>query len=163
MPPKKRHKNDPLEKFIRDSVEKNGHFPSLIIKIIGLKFDIDINEEVYDQEKRKEIRELVKELSKEIWIDKTYVDYKGTRWADAFMVEEKWYEFVDLIWKTGFGRYADEEQLYEISQCLMIMASTYMYIELKSYGYDLDNIDLNVRPNDFRSKYTIDERTSWDF
>ena len=43
------------------------------------------------------------------------------------------------------------------------MASTYMYIELKSYGYDLDNIDLNVRPNDFRSKYTIDERTSWDF
>ena len=110
MPPKKRHKNDPLEKFIRDSVEKNGHFPSLIIKIIGLKFDIDINEEVYDQEKRKEIRELVKELSKEIWIDKTYVDYKGTRWADAFMVEEKWYEFVDLIWNNGLDLHVHRTQ-----------------------------------------------------
>jgi hypothetical protein len=163
MPPRKRNNEDPLEKMIRDSVAETGHFPSLIVKIIGLKFDIDINEEAYDQDKRREIREFVREMSKEIWIDKTYVDFKGTRWSDAFMVEEKWYEFVDLIWKTGFGKHADDEQLYEISHCLIIMASTLMYIELRKYGYDLDNIDLNVCSTDFRSKYTIDERTSWDF
>ena len=75
MPPRKRNNEDPLEKMIRDSVAETGHFPSLIVKIIGLKFDIDINEEAYDQDKRREIREFVREMSKEIWIDKTYVDF----------------------------------------------------------------------------------------
>ena len=136
-------------------------YSDLIVSIRGIEFDIKIDESIYDEAAQEDIRHIVRHMSKEIWIDKTYVDFKGTRWPDAYMVEEKWNEFMKLVWDTNFGRNATDREESEITQCLVVMSATYLYLVLKNFDYDIDYIDLEFKPCDFYSKYDIDTRKEW--
>lgn len=49
-------------------------------------------------------------LSREIVIDKTYVDYKGTKYEKTFMYEDGWNSLCELVMKTKFGKKATRDE-----------------------------------------------------
>lgn len=135
----------------------------LIICIKNSRISIEVNPEVYDDYDFKEIRRIVKGMSREIWIDKTYVAYKGSRWENAFIVEKNWYKLTQLIWETELGKNVTADEKEEIDQSIMVIGLTYLYQVLESYGYECEHIDLSYIIDSFTVEYQEDHRTSWDF
>lgn len=138
--------------------------PNLIIKILNLKCKVEVNEDVYSNEDKENIKNIINMMSKEIWIDKTYVDFKRNRWRDAFIVEKMWYEFCKLIIKTDFGKKGNKRDNDEIANNLLVLSLTYLYSIIEKYGYDTENIDIFfTKKTKFKCIYELDERTSWNF
>lgn len=138
--------------------------PNLIINIINLKCKINVNEDIYTNEDKIKIEKIVNSLSKNIWIDRTYVDFKRNRWKDSFIVENKWYELCKLIIKTKSGKNGTKKDNEEISNCLLLLSLTYLYSIIEKYGYDPENIDIYfTKRTKFKCMYELDERTSWNF
>lgn len=136
---------------------------SLSLTISCSRIDVEVNPVVYSEDDIGRITEIVEAMSQHIYIDKTYVAYKGTRWRDAFIVEKTWHRFCKLIVDTHFGNDAGEKINDYILNCLEMLAETYLYQILARYGYDPEFIELSFpEGSDIMSDYEIDRRTSWD-
>jgi len=135
----------------------------MILHITGIKMDAVMNPERYGEEDRKKVQDILDHMTKDIYIDKTYVNYDGTRWKNAFIVEDKWYEFLNLVRNTNFGRSATDEQMEDITDCVLAMVLIYMYQTIEGMGWDTNNIELKFIDKKFESSYEYDNRTSWDF
>lgn len=154
---------DEIQKMIL-SMDK----PSLNITMKNIKFSVDADEEIYSKDEVKHIQSIVDGMSKEIHIDKTYVNFEGNRWKDAFIVEDKWYELVKLIVGSNFGKtkydkYSKSEADEIISSSMMALSITYMYGVLDNLGYDVESIELTPLKCKFFSEYEYDDRTDWRF
>lgn len=149
----------------RKRVKVGGKEPKKEMEIIlhDSRFCIEVNPEVHDDFDYKKIRDLVRGLGKNIYIDKTYVCYEGTRWKDAFINEENWYMLLELIRKTDYGNNCTERELREINECLMAIGLTYMYKLLEKYGYKPENIELSYIVDSFTAEYIESSRTTWDW
>lgn len=49
------------------------------------------------EEEQEEIKNAVKHLSREMWIDKSYVEFKENKHEDTFMLEAGWNELCALV------------------------------------------------------------------
>lgn len=134
----------------------------LVVTIDGMKFKVDVNPDVYSTTEKEKICNIVDHMSKRIVIDKTYVSYEGSRWKNAFLVEDKWYELLDLIKKTEYGKKASAEEMEEITQSLMVIGMVYIYQVLACFGYDNDEIKVDPLSEEFDSYYDVDNRKDWD-
>ena len=138
--------------------------PNLIVRICGLKCDIKVNPDVYSLDDQKKISKIINFMAQDIWIDKTYVNYKGTRWKNAFIVEDKWYELMRLVIKTNFGQKANRAQKSEILASFLVIAMMYLYDILEKYNYSVEDVDITFKTNKYvKMLYKEDPRTSWNF
>lgn len=136
---------------------------NLIITISNLKFAITIDKFIYSKEEINKIKYIIQALSKNIWIDKTYVRYKGSRWKDAFIQEKSWYKLCNLIIDTEFGQKSSFYEDRFITESLIVLSITYLYSILCKYGYDVQYIILDVKDNSkFKVTYEMDNRKRWD-
>jgi hypothetical protein len=136
---------------------------NLIITISNLKFAITIDKFIYSKEEINKIKYIIQALSKNIWIDKTYVRYKGSRWKDAFIQEKSWYKLCNLIIDTDFGQKCSFYEDRFITESLIVVSITYLYSILCKYGYDVQYIILDVKDNSkFKVTYEMDNRKRWD-
>jgi len=85
--------------------------------------DVHADPEMYDEEQIDLLIQRVELLSKEIYIDKTYVDYEGTKYEKTFMYEDGWNNLCNLVKKTKYGKKAtkdEDDQLRESYKAMII-------------------------------------------
>ena len=94
---------------------------TLTLSIACSMIKVEVNPVVYSEDEIKEVHDIVNHMMEHVYLDKTYVVYEGTRWKDAFIVEDTWYKFCRLIVDTHFGRYAGEKINDYILVCLKML------------------------------------------
>lgn len=156
--PRKTKRTELREKLLKQDK------PTLILHISDLKCKVDANPEVYSDEDIDNINYIINRLAKNIWIDKTYVNFKGNRWKDNFIVEEKWYELMRVILKSNFGLKANKKTENIITESILVLSLTYLYQMASKYGYDPENIDISLNTKTkLKVEYIEDTQTDWRF
>lgn len=117
-------------------------------------FDIDIimedvpikcivNGDVYSNEDADEIDNIISAFSREIHIDKTYVDFKGTKYEKTFLTEDGWNDLLKLLRKRLAGRESKKDAIMIVKIC-GIIALKYIETCISEYGYDVSDIKLSI-------------------
>lgn len=149
------------EKDILEIVESNK--PTIVLHIQNIDCDIDANPEVYSNKDIDRLTDIIDHMAKDIWIDKTYVSFGKNRFKDAFIVEDKWYDFVKLISISTIHK-IDRRGQRAIKESLLTIASVYLYQIAEKYGFDTENIDIQIcGQSKIKSEIFKDDRTSWNF
>lgn len=129
-------------------------------------FDIDIvmedvpikcvvNGDVYSEQDANEIDDIISVFSREIRIDKTYVDFKGTKYEKTFLTEDGWNDFLKLIHKRIDKRESKKDAAVIAKTCGLI-AVKYIETCISEYGYDVSEIKLSI-PEKAEFKLTFAE------
>ena len=79
----------------------------------------------------------VESLSREICIDKTYVDFKGTRFEKTFLNESGWDALKDLVRETHYGLTASETVKEVMNETFGRMALEYVKMALRELGWNV--------------------------
>ena len=79
---------------MKKTVKKNKDF---IFNFYNIKLDIFIDPTVYSESDIEYITYIVSILSRDIYIDKTYVLYENTKYTKTFMYEYGWNELCEII------------------------------------------------------------------
>ena len=138
--------------------------PNLIFHITNLKCTVDANPAVYSEEDIDRLYYIVSNMAKDIWLDKTYVNFKGNRWKDNFIVEERWYELIKVILKSNFGLKASKRTDNMITESLLVLSLTYLYQIASKYGFDPEDIDISFDPKTkLKVEYIEDTQKDWRF
>ena len=107
----------------------------LVFKHAQLK--VSVNPEEYDKETEEKLSRIVNRAADEIYIDRTYVDFKGTKYEKTFLTEDGWKNLKDLVEKTKYGRNATVEDSKLLKECYKAIVSQYSYQLLSDLGYDV--------------------------
>ena len=111
------------------------------------KIFVSCNPEIYGKEKEAEIRNVANHLSHEVYIDRTYVDYEGTKYEKTIITEEGWNGLCSLLHVTDFGRKVDDEERQTIQEAYKNIILQYVFQCLEDLGYDISNIHLEILAN----------------
>lgn len=58
--------------------------------MLDVKFDVEFDPEFFDEKEQEELKQYINIMSKRIYIDKSYVEFKGNKRKSTFMLEEGW-------------------------------------------------------------------------
>ena len=112
-----------------------------------VSYDVVFEEGEFDDAETKKILECIEVFSKEICIDKTYVECKDNRRSSTFMVETGWNALRDLIMDSSFGKYLSPAAQMSLVEAFSMMARCYMYECISSFTDKYTHIDINVKPD----------------
>lgn len=123
--------------------------------------DVHVNNS-YSNEEQLEIKHKVKEICKEICIDKSYVEFSENKHEDVFMLEDGWNELCKLVLQTKCGKNATKQQNMIMQEAFTLMILCYVYLFLENLGYDNNDIILELAPTGkFMVEYEIDNIKEW--
>lgn len=125
---------------------KKSETRDLIFTFKYAKVEVDVDPDVYSDEDLVLIQQQVDMLSKEINVDKTYVDYKGTKYEKTFMYEDGWKQLCKLAEKTKYGKNATKAQNEKLADSYRAMIIQYVFLALEDLGYDTSAICLRIVP-----------------
>lgn len=153
-----------MTKKAKKAYHCDPEFKDLEINIEDLDVDFDVDPEVITEDQCCHITKILEEMSRSIWIDKTYVDFKGNHFKDAFIVESEWYKLLEAIREQLSGKKLSKKKIDYIRGSLMTVAMFYLYGILDKYGYDPNYINIYVDETceNFHARYFKDTRTSWE-
>ena len=112
-----------------------------IFKYVCVNYEM--NDEL-DEETQARVNNALKLLTKEIYIDKTYVDFKGTKYKKTFLREDGWKELCDLVFKTKFGNKCKKDDNDRMLEAYSSIIVCYLYQALSDLGFDVENIHLEI-------------------
>lgn len=148
-------------KKLRTRRKKDNNFELLVV-FRNVDVNIIVDSDMYDEEESDKIVKIVEIASKNIYIDKSYVAYEGTKYEKTFFKEAGWNEFKKLLEKTGFGKKCTVRDKIEIGAVYAIMIQCYLYQFLEDFGYDSSGICIELEEG---TKYNVevykDETTGW--
>ena len=84
----------------RRHAEWNGELVYVFKRVSML---CSVNSDVYNDNDLKTALDQLDVIAREIWIDKTYVDFEGTKFKKTFLLEGGWNELRDLVKATDYG------------------------------------------------------------
>ena len=153
-----------MAKKTRKTYQCDPDFKELEINIEGLCVDFDVDPEVITEEQCCQIANIIERMSKTIWIDKTYVDFAGNHFKDAFIVESEWYKLLEAIREQLTSKKISTKKVNYIRGSLMTIALFYLYGILDKYGYDTRYINIYIDESceKFHAKYFKDTRKNWE-
>ena len=138
--------------------------PNIVINISNLKCTIDVNPVEYSEEEAERLRTIIDTMSRDIWIDRTYVAFRGNRWKDAFINEDMWYRFTKSVIKTNFGTRGGGKTIEFVEEETLIIALTYLYGIAEKYGFSPEDIEIDVKKRStYKTSYIEDTRKDWRF
>lgn len=156
---KKNKKNDKNTNI--DSHVKNI---DIIFNFKDVEMSVVVDNAIYDEEEIKHIVDIVDIMSKNISIDKSYVDFPRNKHQDTFMNLEGWNDLCDTIIASGFTKYIRKMERNQLLAIYNEMISTYMYKILEIYEYDTEYIDLCIKEGTFyQVSYEIDTIHEWKY
>ena len=138
-----------MSKTLISAFEPNSGIPAkpgddLIFVFSDFKLNITFFNENDDFDENK-VKKFLKLISKEIWIDKTYVDFEGTKYKNVFLKEDGWNQLSEFVWKPINKKNKINHIVLRNAFESMIIA----YMEHISFllGYDPSQIEFQVDPN----------------
>lgn len=150
------------KKISKLDVKRVEDTPDLVFHFIDPPLDVEFDPDFFNKEEQSRIKNLVKELKQSIWIDKTYVDFKGTNYDDAFLNENGWKSLCNLLVISDFGKSLNEANQGQIAETYCAMLLCYMHGELsKNYGVSKEHISIKLDTSvNLDVKISIDETPS---
>lgn len=112
-----------------------------------------IDDELYSKEEKQKIYDIIKLLSKEIVIDKSYVQFKDNKHEDVFILEEGWNSVCKLAIDTKYGKNATKSENLILMESYMLMILCYLYHCLEILGYSSDGIIIDFTN---KSKFMVE-------
>jgi hypothetical protein len=91
--------------------------------------------------------ENLQHMAKEIWIDKTYVKFKGNKYKNTFLREDGWNLLLSYVWKTNKKNNIMDQIILRKAFESMILA--YMDHILNLFNYDPNLIEFQINPNSY--------------
>lgn len=119
--------------------------PELKFMFSYADIEVIIDTDMYSDEDQLRINNIIKCCSKNIEIDKTYVDFKNTLYEKTFMTEKGWKCFCKLVRKTQFGNKCTKSQHLALQENYELMILCYLYQLLEDYGYDCAGVCLQIK------------------
>lgn len=111
----------------------------------NVKFDVEFDPNVFDEDEQQELREYVNVMSKEIPIDKTYVEFNGNPRKSAFMREDGWNELKYDIVLSNFCKKIQTQNTKGMADAFATIARCYMYECLSLKTKDVEHINCTLR------------------
>ena len=130
----------------------------LIFHFIDPKVEVELEDGWFDDESEKELMDLIDDLKKSIWIDKTYVGFEESKYSDAFLTEDGWKHLCELIVISGFCKFLPTVGQEKLAEAYSIMVVCYLYGEIVKRGWDHEHIKITVSEDeDIEAEIYIDE------
>jgi len=141
---------------------KTTAYPDLVITFKHVCLDCTVDEEDYTEEEFDKLKTLVKGLSREICLDRSYVTCAGNKHRDTYIKEQGWKELCKTIIDSKYGQMFDREEREMFNEACRVLIVGYMYSVLEKYGYDGHTIMLSFEENTrFTAEYEIDTYHEW--
>jgi len=133
----------------------------LTFVIIGMKFTVSFEEGYFEEKEQKEITDFIDQMSREMHIDSSYVDRKGTKFKSTFMIDDGWKQLNEVMFDSKFCQYLHPKSQETIIDAFCMMGKCYMYECLALY-YDFQHIAIEVDPKqDFEVAFLKDQSHAW--
>jgi hypothetical protein len=127
-----------------------------------VRIDFDMNPDVYGENDAEKISKTLTVVSKEIWIDKTYVDFKGTKFKKTFLLEDGWNSLRELVLDTDYGKRCTKYQRNIIDGVYREMIVEYIRMVFDDMGWDVENLAFSVDDKiPFKVEYYPDVAEEW--
>ena len=123
---------------------KNKDDFDLMFEFRNIKVFVIANPEMYDDTDISKLEEIVKIMSRKIFIDKSYVDFPENKHRDTFLELEEWENVCKLIKRTKYGKITTDATDSLLHDAFKTIALAYLYDVLEKFGYDIENITLDV-------------------
>lgn len=156
---KKKTKEKKLTKKEKQQIDNIQNF---IIKVDGLKFNVIVDEEIYSEDEKKNIQSIIDQLSKSIWLDYSYVEYKGNRFKDVFILETSWQELMNDI-KEVLKNPSNSEIEQSLGSDIGELSLFYLYRIIEKYGYMSESVEIQPLSGQYMVEYHVDYRKDRDW
>ena len=111
----------------------------------NIKVFVIANPEMYDDTDISKLEEIVKIMSRKIFIDKSYVECKDNKRKSVFMVESGWNSLRDVILDTKFCKYIYGNTNEVLIDAFATMGRCYVYECLSSKTEKFTSINVTVK------------------
>lgn len=129
---------------------------------IGMKFNVTFEEGFFEEKEQKEILDFVEQMSREIHVDSSYVEKKGTKFKSTFMIDDGWTQLNEVILDSKFCQYLHPKSQETIIDAFCTMGKCYIY-ECLALFYDFQHILVEVDPkHDFEVAFLKDMSNAWN-
>lgn len=136
----------------------------LVFHFIDPKVEVELEEGWFDDDSEKEVLELIDNLKKSIWIDKTYVGFDDSKYSDVFLTEEGWTALCKMLVASGFGKNLHAAGQEQLAESYPIMVVCYLYGELIKRGWGYEHMSITpVEGSEIEAEIYVDETShdSW--
>lgn len=135
---------------------------SLVITFKYPCVECELDASMYNKNDEKDVLYILNELTNEIKIDKTYVDFKGTKFSKTFISEAGWDRLCDTLRETGFGRRISVKKNNDLYEAYGLIILCYLYQCFSDLGYNVDGMQLFMRKyGKFTVEYSVDTSDEW--
>lgn len=100
--------------------------------LLGMKFDVEFLEDAFTDEEKKELTYFIDNISKAIYIDKSYVECKENKRKSVFILESGWNSLREVILDTKFCKYMHENTEEGLIDAFATIGKCYVYECLSS-------------------------------
>ena len=145
----------------RGKARKNGWDGELVYVFLNAPVKCRFDRKSFSDEQAERALAEAESLSRKIWIDKTYVDFAGTKFEKTFLSEEGWNALRNLIKDTDYGNTADSAQRLALENCFRGMAVEYVRQAMQELGWDVDAMEIYAEDDDFDVEYYPDVAEEW--
>lgn len=123
---------------------------------------VSCNEEVFSPEEIEYIKWCVTRLSQHIEIDKSYVEYEGTKFEKTFIAEHGWNDLCQMVLKINSRRKTTEYEKAVILESYKFFITCYIYQCLDDLGINIDAVYIEMKADSkFRAEVRIDDIKAW--
>lgn len=153
-----------LRRSKEESSESKKKRVDLIFHFIDPKVEIELEDGFFDEDSEKELVDLVNDLKKSIWIDKTYVGFDESKYSDVFLTVEGWKHLCELLVISMFGKLLPDAAQEQIVEAYTIMIICYLYGEIIKRGWDHEHIKITPKMDeDIDAEIYVDDtpNDSW--
>lgn len=147
---------------VKVSPGPEGEYKEIVYAFKDVKVECSLNPAVYGPDDREKALGILKQISKEVWIDKTYVDFKGTRFEKTFLTEAGWNALRELVEDTGYGRRCSPEQKKLLDDTFRAMLPGYFEMMFDDIGWNSDDMAFEIpEGTEFTVEYYPDTAEEW--
>lgn len=134
-----------MKKIAKTNVSTNLTEPIELEYVMkNVKFNVEFDSEIFDENQQKELRDYIDVMSKVIPIDKTYVEFKGNDRKSTFMLEEGWNQLKHDIVLSNFCKNISVKDTKGMADAFAVIARCYMYECLLLKTKNIEHINCTV-------------------
>lgn len=128
--------------------------------IMGIS--VELNPVVFTENDITKVYEVVAVLQKSIVIDKSFVDFDGTKYEKTFMTEDGWNNLLDLVKSTNYGKIRNESVESTLNDAYKGIILCFIEQVFSDLGYDVNAMRFSTK-SDFsvNVKYVKDTIKAW--
>lgn len=153
-----------------DIVKMNDKTTSDLLEQLYDNEDSDVDYDIINDDSSKntntsefqtKLKNDINTLTKEIWIDKSYVIFSENKYSNTFIPLKSWNKLVNLLKKTNYGKNATKSDKYKLQHIYSCLILTYVYNCLFLMGYNIYDIYLGIATQPFVIEFYYDGIQEW--